>query len=105
MESSNHDGEPSEPADTTDFDFDFDFDFASTVDVPYPSHQETQSQESFTQPIPDGSQDNPTIIMDNSSIPSSFTKKMSKARKPRSRGVEWSSEMTTVLLRELVYTI
>ena len=57
------------------------------------------------QSAPGMSQENPSVILDDSIIPSSFATKSSKTRKPCGRSVEWTPEMTTVLLRKLVYAI
>ena len=95
MGTNNITGESSESLFT---DLDSYFNFPFTPDFPSISQQETQNQEPTTQYIPGGSQDNPAVIMDNSSIPSSFTNKKSRTRKPRGQAVDWSYEMTTVLL-------
>ncbi|KAG0133608.1 hypothetical protein HOY82DRAFT_604252 [Tuber indicum] len=52
-----------------------------------------------------GSQNNPTLIDDENNIPSSFPSRKVKARKLLARAVDWSAEMTTVLVRELVASI
>ena len=45
------------------------------------------------------------LILDHQDIPSSFEPRKSKPRKPRGQTVDWSAEMTTVLVRELVQAI
>ena len=98
-------------------DLDSYFDFPFTTDDLSLSQQQSQDHESVLienlQPTSEsqygigGSQENPTVIVDNTIIPSSYTNKLSRTRtrKPRGRSVEWTPEMTTVLLRELVQAI
>jgi len=79
------------------------------------SYQTSQSQDDIqevlinpgtsTPSMTTGSQNNPTIIPDSNTIPSSFIPRKPKSRKPRGRVVDWSAEMTTVLVRELVQAI
>ena len=45
------------------------------------------------------------LILDHQDIPSSFEPRKSKPRKPCGRTVDWSAEMTTVLVRELLQAI
>ena len=53
----------------------------------------------------DSSQGATIAVPRNVLVPSSFSEKWLKPRKPRARPIEWSPEMTTTLLRELVQAI
>ena len=73
----------------------------------YQASQNSQNDPLSTQSTPTGTQQNPTLIEleDGPHIPSSFDKRRVKPRKPRGKAVDWSPEMTTVLLRGLVSAI
>ena len=83
----------------------------SDITIEEPSQpQECNSSQSFN-PTPStqftitGSQTSPTVIPDDINlytIPSSFANNKFKSHKPRGKTVDWSAEMTTILLRELV---
>lgn len=49
--------------------------------------------------------DDPTIVLDNSSVPSSFSQPTLKLRKQCAHPIDWSPEMNTLLLHELVQAI
>ena len=49
--------------------------------------------------------DDSITILDDIIVPSSFTQQKLKSRKQRAHPIDWSPEMTTVLLRELVQAI
>lgn len=66
---------------------------------------ELNTTTSFDLSTPVGGQANPTLIPDDNNIPSSFAPQKQKLRKPRGRAVNWSAEMTTILVRELVQAV
>ena len=83
-----------------------------TIEEPF-QPQECNSSQSFdptpsTQFTITGSQTSPPVIPDNINlytIPFSFANNKFKSRKPRGKAVDWSTGMTTILLRKLVNAV
>ena len=73
----------------------------------YQASQNSQNDSLSTRSTPTRSQQNQTLIEleDGPHIPSSFNKHQVKSQMPRGKAVDWPPEMTTVLLRGLVYAI